>query len=119
MKNVCETNDFTKGKNPAIYYTAVCGCGDHYKNIELEYIEDVNDIQANLYYDLHSKDYYWSDNIFQRIWHRIKLALRILIKGSVKVHGDFLFSSSEQIDDYIKALQEGRNKINEAIEKRL
>lgn len=47
------------------------------------------------------------ENIFKRMYFRIKSALKILFTGSVDMESDYIFQSREHVEDYINALKTG------------
>jgi len=103
----------------AVYYRANCGCGseDHDLALELEYDSELNDISLNMYKKLIYCSEFGinpSDKLYalKSIYYRIKGALTLLLTGVVEVEESFLFTSSEQINHFIIALQEGIEKLN-------
>ena len=50
-------------------------------------------------------------NWFKRIWKRIKCSIKVLFTGYVELEESFIIQGEEQINDFIKALEEGRAHI--------
>ena len=107
-----------------IQYRATCGCGssDCGLTLELEYDPEINYVTLNIYQDLlycswfgvtPLDKFYW----FKDMWNRIKGALRLLLTGRIRLEESFLFKEEGQINDFIAAIQEGREKIKDAVEK--
>jgi len=105
----------------AVYYYANCGCGSNEcgLTLELEYDPKINDISLNMYqkliycswFGIRTMDkFYW----FKDMYNRIRGALKLLFTGKIQLEESFLFRESEQIDHFIIALQEGREKIKNA-----
>jgi hypothetical protein len=115
-----KTAEFLDNKNPAIFYKASCGCAsDCGVTIILEYDEEINDITMSIYQKLvycswcgidPCARFYW----FRDVWHRIKGAIKLLYTGRIKIEEVFLFSDTDQIDAFISAIKEGREKIKAA-----
>lgn len=115
----------TEPDDVAIYYKAHCACGgdDCIHTIHLEVSsEDYPELSMTLYsnvsYDYWNEkdDYYYPGEIslwesFQHrlsnLGRRIKFSWKLITTGYIKQQSSFLFSTEEQITDYIKALQEG------------
>ena len=101
-----------------IFYRAGCSCGDKQcdMTLELEYDPEINDIVLTIYKDLvyaswfgirSDSTLYW----FRDKWKRIKGAVRLLFTGRISLEEAFLIKGGEQIDGFITALQEGKQKL--------
>lgn len=97
----------------SIYYKIGCECMSdaHTKTVALEYDEEINDVKMVFFADLILNNYFTAMAWWEKPWFRIKNALRILIKGRVEVQSDFMWMDPKAIDDFIKALEEGRDKL--------
>jgi len=122
---IMRTSEFIGNPEPAIYYRANCGCLDPEcgVNMELEYDKNIKDVTLSLYTDMvycswwqMKKDTFY---FFKDMYYRIKGALRILLTGRIKLEEAFLFSSVEQFDAFIAALEEGRTKLRNEVAERL
>lgn len=101
-------------KNP-IYYKIDCDCSndDHITTIEFEY-----DKKADIIYVSFYKKLIWCDcchglNWFQRIYRRIKAALKIIFTGWIDVNESIILQNIDHIDGFIEALKEGKEYILE------
>jgi len=104
--------------NDAVYYRANCGCGSDEcgLTLELEYDEEIKDISLTIYEKLAYCSWFGVKILskfyrFHDIWHRIKGATKLLFTGQIILEEAFLFRDSQQIDAFITALQEGKEKI--------
>ena len=98
-----------EGKN-WVFYKATCSCGDDdcTLTLELGYEEIGNDpefkeIDLNIYGRIGV--YYPS------FWEKIKLIWKFLTRGYVESEKTFIFNGKPAIQDFIKALQEGLEKL--------
>lgn len=109
--NVMIAKEFESNKS--IYYKIGCSCMSdaHTKTVSLEYDDCINDIIMTFYTDLILDNYFTAMAWWEKPWFRIKNALRILIKGRVEVQSDFIWTDSRAIDDFVKALEDGRDKL--------
>lgn len=97
----------------SIIYRASCDCGSKKCDlvIDVEIDEKFNMILLNLYKDLYWSSYWKSNNNwFIDKWLRIKAAIRILFLGYIEVEESFIMKEN-QIDDFLKAINEGKNKL--------
>jgi len=108
----------------AVYYRAMCACGsdDCGLTLELEYDHGLDDIVLTIYtkltycswYGISPVDkFYW----FKDMWQRIKGAFKLLSTGQIRLEESFLFNEAKQIDDFITAIQEGKEKMQNAAKK--
>jgi hypothetical protein len=80
----------------------------------MEKEEDI--LKLEFYIDVIFNDYrFFNQTIFSRIknfiniiWKRIIISLRVLFKGRVELTQEFILDNKEQINDFIKALEEGK-----------
>lgn len=93
-----------------IMYKAHCSCSsdDHTHTLELEYSEDLEMVCLNIYHM--SRTNYWTKSV----WHRFKVACRVLFSGYIEYSSEFLFDNEKQIDAYINALQQGRERLKKS-----
>lgn len=108
-KNVMQLHEF----EGSVWYRLVCQCGSPRCDltIELENDRDVSSVYLNFYKHLAWSSYWGDDNKwYKNFWLRIKCSLRVLFTGYVKVEESFLMQE-EQIDGFIQALKEGREKL--------
>jgi hypothetical protein len=99
-KRICELNDF----GDSIFYKLICECGgdDCDTDLELSKDEEFGFITLNFY----SKLSRYCDSFLDRF----KCALKILFTGNLTLYGNTLMSE-DQIDDFIMALQEAKEKV--------
>ncbi len=97
----------------SIFYKIGCDCmeDEHTKTVELEYDEETRTVQMIFYADLQLDDYYTAMPWWEKPWFRIKKAVRMLVFGKIETQTDFLWADTKSIDDFIEALQEGREKL--------
>jgi hypothetical protein len=101
----------TEEFDDSVYYRLPCSCGskDHDVTLEFEHDKDIPDMLfLNMYKDLAWSSYWGDTNFFQRIWRRIKTALRILFVGFIEVEESFILRGEDHIDAFIEALKEGK-----------
>lgn len=107
-----------------VLYLAKCSCmsDNHDLMIYIEKDNRDNEIKLEFYIDVILNEYYWFYNktIFSKIknffsitWKRFTIALRVLFKGRIEMNQEFLISNKDQINDFIKALEEGKNFLKE------
>lgn len=102
-KFVCETTGGVVQKPDYVMYQATCTCLQDHQMIEIEVDKD-GYIATTFYYRCIVSSYWHS------YWRRIKTALRVLFCDYVDVECDFLMNE-DGLRDYIKALQEGLDKL--------
>jgi len=92
-----------------IFYKASCACGsdDCNQTLELGFRDfkeaDLKEIELNLYGRL--------GQYHLNFWERVKIAFKVLTNGYVELQSDFVFRGEKAIADYIKALEDGLEKI--------
>lgn len=116
-KGICVTGEF----EDAVFYqtSSVCPCEDCNQSLWLEYDEEFKSVELQVeatfeHFDLFGFD--WKSKskskLLYRIWHRIRVACGMLCFGTIKLRHYFMFKN-EDIEDYIKALQEGYEKVKQ------
>ena len=112
---IMETDNFEDN----IFYRASCMCGSRKCDLilELEYDEDMHDILLNMYKDVYWSDYGFNDNIFKKLWSRIKASFRVLFTGYIKMEEEFIFENERQINEFTSTLNDGIKMINENLKK--
>lgn len=100
-------------KGSSLWYKVNCACGngDCDSLITFEFDEDFGGVDVNFYKTVMWGAYYQKEWWFQRLWLRIKMATQILFKGYTELEGTFLIQDRDHMDDFITALQEGREKM--------
>ncbi len=48
----------------------------------------------------------WHGNLFQRLWVRLKAAVRVMFTGHLSISSTFYFQSEDQVRDYIQAIND-------------
>jgi len=110
-KRVMKLNEFEN----SVWYRAACSCGDERCDLtlELEKDEEISSmIFLNMYKNLYWSSHWKSDNKLFNLWLRIKVAAKVLFTGYIKIEESFIFKGEEQIDDFMDALKEGRDYLN-------
>jgi hypothetical protein len=107
----------------AVFYKAQCNCMDdtctHTIELEMQDLKVNNvvehrDISLNFYTDCYLADYFGKDrNLISKMWFRIKYAFILIFTGKIMMEQYFMFNGKKAIQDYIDALQEGINKLDE------
>jgi hypothetical protein len=106
--NICKTAEY----EDSVVYKAICACTDSYhdQTLWVEYNKEVNHLELTIYSDLIYPD--WDEDTWlKKIWKRVKTASKLLFTGEIEISSSFLFDKKESIQDYIKALKEGMNKV--------
>lgn len=109
---VMKMADFDTG----VFYKVDCSCGDDDDITTIEIDCDYGILSLNFYKKLEWSAYWGDRNFFERIWHRIKGSLKMLFTGYVYVEGSTIMQSNEHIDNFIAALEEGKQKMNKCSE---
>jgi hypothetical protein len=113
MYRVMRTNEFLD----SIFYRVCCDCGDPDCDLtlEFEYDKDINYVTLNIYKNLRASAHwgdYWDHFDFIRIWwNKIKMIWIILTKGYIEVCEETMLKDIEHIDNFIKALEEGKRRV--------
>lgn len=138
---------FESDDNTWIAYRAACHCGNPScdLHLDIEYDKELNNITLHFYKDLYYCSWWfadcrdsflwvtkilgkkkgtgvqdWLEDRYYRvkdIWYRIKGAVRLLATGRIKIEEYFLFENEKQIEEFVKALTEGKIQVHEAMEK--
>jgi hypothetical protein len=101
----------------SLWYSVQCDCGDNECGsiVEIECDDEFGLIQLHFYKDVHFDFWrYPSYNFFEfdwfrRFFYRWKKAIILAFTGEIKLHGDFVIIDVEHINNFIKALTEGRD----------
>jgi hypothetical protein len=101
-------------------YRAHCGCtsDNHSQDIIISVENNEYDdlINVTIYSRLRFCDYDAENKSFiKRMFSRIKNASKLLLTGDIEVHGEFIFSSKEQVDDYVNVLKSGIKNAEERL----
>ena len=107
-KNIANVAEF----DDEVYYKALCSCGCRECDctINLSTV-DGGYIGMTFYKDLYWYRYSYDLSLFE-LWERLKAGVKFLLTGRIKMEGDFLIEK-DSVDDFILALQEGRQKLLE------
>lgn len=115
---IMKTDDWSNiPSEPSIRYRASCDCTDKRCDMDLELSidEDFPQLHLTLEKDLVWNDYYGFDMWLYRMWRRIKASLRVLFIGKIEVSETFIFGDKDHIGEFIEALEQGINKIDNKI----
>lgn len=99
----------------SVIYRASCSCSDPDCDLtlELEIDEELEDMMIlNLYKKLRWSSYWHNDKWYINLFNRIKVSLKLLFTGYIEVEESFIFQGKSQIDSFIKALDEGKEKLS-------
>ena len=110
--NVMKINEW---KGTSVWYRVGCRCSGEEcdTTIMFEFDEDFGHIDINFYKKIMWNEY-WRNSLFhKRWWARIKAACKILFTGYIDLEGNFMIQEQEHLDEFIEALQEGREKMLE------
>ena len=95
-----------------IFYRAACDCNDKNHDLELQLtIDDVGIMSLVIAGNLKTKAHWHYFNIFERAWLRLKYSMIILFRGWFQLHHDFMITEEKHIDDFIKALEDGKEHL--------
>ena len=110
----------------SVFYKAQCSCMSekHEQTLLLAYEEDIDQIQLTIYSTIWTNYVHtYDDNWWERLctsWksqvNKWKKVWTLITTGQIEGENDFLFSSEEQVGDYIRALQLGVIKMTESRE---
>jgi hypothetical protein len=114
--------DYDKGKS--IWYKISCDCGsdDHGATIEIEYDKEINMLFLHFYKEVeYAAWWFWKDDnflgkikdIYNCIIKRIKGSIKLLFTGRLEMEDEFILSREDHINDFIEALQEGKEYCKE------
>ncbi len=95
-----------------IFYRAACDCNDENHDLELQLaIEDNLIMSLIISGNLKTKAHWPSFNPFERFWFRIKYSFILLFRGWFHLHHDFMITEEKHIDDFIKAMEDGKEHL--------
>ena len=109
---------YVKKFKDSIMLRAACDCMDESDDITID-IESIDDeyIEMTFYKKLYLTDYRpIPESIkdhFNNIKYRLKNAIKLIFTGRVDVESGFLFCGEEQIEDFIKTLNEAKEYVKE------
>ena len=110
-RNIMKLNEW---KGTSVWYRAACSCGggdDCSCDIEFEFDKDFGFTSVNFNKKVAYSSYYNNEFWFQRFWSNIKAAFKIIFTGYIDMEASFMIQDMEQLDDFLKALTEGKDKI--------
>lgn len=109
---VMKTDEF----EDAIFYRTACSCGghDHDITVELEWDKKVKMVFMNFYKKL-AWCAYWGvgNNWFKSQWKKLQAIYKIIFHGYIEIEESLIFQDPEHIENFMKALEEGRKKLEE------
>jgi hypothetical protein len=106
----------------SIFYKADCDCGDKDCEVMIEVtaIRNTSMISLNFYktINMHYFKYYknWFVQKFYNIINRFKYAFIILFTGEISLESEFILNGEEHIDNFVKAIEEGKTKMKAEID---
>ena len=103
-----------------ILYQLACDCLSKECNLIIEMRRD-KQFAGMIFLDLYGSIKWcshWSDDWWIRFKKRICASLRMLFIGYIEMEETFIIHGEEHIDSFITALQEAKEKMNKAIEKK-
>jgi len=109
----------------SLCYSVQCDCGENECSsiVEIECDDDFGFIQLHFYKDVYFDFWRYSDegilNSIKRFLYRWKKAFVLAFTGEISLHGDFIIMQPEHINNFIEALQEGRDYCVKAKEEML
>ena len=124
----------SKNLGASIWLRASCDCGSelHDLNMWIEWDEDFELVSLRFYNNLNPFDTYnieYTNSFFNSIkskleeiknfFSRIKKAFNLIFYNHIEVEGEFIFEGSEQIQDFINALQQSLMFVEEQERERL
>lgn len=109
-KGVMKAHEF----KDAVFYHVMCDCGDPECTMVLEMENDDGILFLNLYKKISYSAYWQDDNWFKAQWRKIKFIFKFLFTGYVSLEETHVIQDVEQIEAFIKALQEGKEKLKDA-----
>ena len=95
-----------------VFYEVACACGspDHNLILEMVYDKDIKMVSLTMYQKLYRQ--YWGNVWYKNLYKRIKASLRLLFTGKIETEGELLIKGRGHINDFIKALIEGKDKMS-------
>ncbi len=100
-------------KGNYVWYKIACDCGagECDSTIAFEIDKDFGDIEVNFYQNIKWADYWKNEWFFTRWWARIKVALKVLWTGEMRLEGGFIVQGEDHMNSFVDAVQEGRDKM--------
>lgn len=101
----------------SIYFRVACQCGEQNCDLilDLDYDKDFNAINLHMYKNLAASAHWgmdWDHFDFIRVlWNKIKMCWTLITKGYIQVSEETMIQGEEHIDNFIKALQQGKKFI--------
>ena len=103
----------------SIWYRVPCSCTDLQcdMTLEIEFDKDVNSVVLNMYKRLRASAHWgytsnWGWFDFIRVFiNKLSMCCKMLVFGYVDVEEGFMIREEKHIDDFIKALEEGKTFI--------
>lgn len=98
----------------SLWYSVQCDCGDKECGsiIEIEVDDEFDLIQLHFYQDMFFDSWRYDGSILGNIkgfLYRVKKSLILLFTGRLKMYNDFVLVDKDHINNFIEALQEGRD----------
>lgn len=101
----------------SLFYSVNCDCGDNECGsiVEIECDNNYGLLQLHFYKDVQFDDWRYPSYEFfkfdwlRRFFYRWKKAIILAFTGKIILHGDFVILDLEHINNFIEALQEGRD----------
>lgn len=100
-------------QNAILYRIACCGDQDHDMTLEIEWDSDIRQVCLNFYKKLRWSAYWGTDNWFKSQWVKLKAIYRIVFFGYIEVEESLLIDEPEHIENFIKALEYGKEYLIE------
>lgn len=99
-------------KGSSISYKVACSCGSDDCNCGIDFEIDKDfGVIVNFYKIIKWADYFKYNWFFMRWWARIKVALKVLFTGEIKLEGDFFVQGQDHIESIIEIFKEGQQKM--------
>ena len=116
---VMKLGEYDLSDQYSVWYRIACGCMYEEHDCTITIKQDFEwrqDIDLVFYKKVSWADYHGrNDNFISRWVSRIKCSLKVLFTGYIELEEDFLIHGEEHIDNFIQALEEGKQKIKENI----
>lgn len=103
-----------KENKSSVFYHLSCDCmaPEHTYVVELNYDTDVNDLTFHIYSEMCVQDIY-HDNWFIRQWNKIKGIFKIIFGIPLIFTSSVILTGETEVDDFIKALEYGKEHIKQ------
>ena len=109
-----KTNIFDNPKDTSVWYKTSCACGANEHDCTIVVESDKEhplDVHMVFYKTISWADYYGKDNFIARMVKRVQCALKVLFTGYIELEDEFLFHNEEHINNFIEAMQEGKETV--------